>query len=69
MTSHQHYNKAMLNEMTLFEDLLYNIESGKADDCHAAATSNLMPIVFPYIYSQLLSHNNSSPFIFKLNLA
>lgn len=62
MASHQHYNKAMLNEMTLFENLLYNIESGKADDCHAAATSNLMPVVFLYIYLQLLSDNNSSSF-------
>lgn len=63
MASHQHYNKAMLTEMTLFENLLYNIESGKADDCHAAATSNLMPVVFLYIYLQLLSDNNSSSFL------
>lgn len=63
MASHQHYDKAMLNEMTLFENLLYNIESGKADDCHAAATSNLMPVVFLYIYLQLLSDNNGSSFL------
>lgn len=63
MASHQHYDKAMLNEMTLFENLLYNIESGKADDCHAAATSNLMPVVFLYIYLELLSDNNGSSFL------
>lgn len=40
----------------------------KADDSHAAASSSLMPVACPCVYSQLPSDNNSVPFS-SVNLA